>query len=574
MEKNVLDLFKVMVIEDDARLDEMDTTHVNRGIVTDFTPTPSQLYILSDAFEPLDIKTLFTRDERENGDPFLLITKQLLHYLEVYGLNTPGLFNLETTSGKIVTMNFVRGVSMEELHDMVRELLYSNAPVKDSTMVAEIIKFYNVEYDVNKIGNNELRVLLFNINSDTFTSGDDVVRFMCFLATGDAMLIKCKDTIASVKAHSALYTEDFIERHALPLSQVFNRHKRIILAAKNKKNRTTINRVARMSKQNHVPIVESINKTFMAKALDKDFDMGVLSKIGVRDKFKFLNLLAFKREQLSFDAFVIRNGKMHVKTNRKVWDLADIDRVEKAVIDSLSHDLAYLKDKQVLVDANVKYGLPISRKQTVGQLPFGSSVKVDKPQISAGIYWENEWGATDLDLSTVDDKGQRTGWGSLSGYDKTNPVTFSGDVTDATSGAMEFMTSSNVNYGLFVNIFSGKIGCDMEVVVGTSKDKQSWINDTLVREKIKLGSRGMVVGFVREKEFVFYTGRLNNKAVSTQGKDPMVARGMADLWTVNKLFDAIGIEYDVTRSDDAVYDYELGYDRFSYDKLEDLLLKQ
>ena len=572
MEKEILELFNVMVISKTARVTEMNTDHVNFGFVLDFTPTTSQVRSLKTCFKPLAITTLFSREERDNADPIDLIIKQFMHYVEVYGLETPGLFNLEVTSGKIITMNFVSGVTLIELGEKVRTLIYANAPLKDAVVVANIIKHYHIDYDINLVANNELRITMFDVMKDTFTSGDDAVRYMCYNATESAMLIKSKEVIDAVKTSLVPFT--FLERHEDVLAQVFNRHKKIIMATKKMgQNAPVVNRISRKSKTMHVPIVEAINKTFIAKALgDAKFDMSVLSKISVRDKFKYLNLLAYKYEQLDTDAFIIRNGKMHIKTNRPVWDKGNIGRVEQAVLDSLKTDLKGLVGKKILLDKAVSYGLPVSRKQTVGNLPFGTRVTVDSDRISSGMYWENSWGATDLDLSTINRAGERTGWGGFNGYDNANKITYSGDITHAERGAFEFMTSKDADYGLFVNIYSGDQGSEMELVVGNDGGTKKWVGEPIIREKYKLQSRENIIGFVQGNEFVVFTGRLGNSRVSSSGVHPVVGRGMGKFWTVNDLFDKIGIDYDLDKDAAIAYVYELEYNGFSFDKLEGMLL--
>lgn len=569
-EREILELFKAMVV---TKSGAHNTDWAPYGLVLDFVPSKEQGDVLKDFFKPLDVKTIFTREERDNGDMFGLIHKQLLNYLETYGLGMPGLFNLEVSTGTIITMSFVRGVTVDELGEMVRELLYRNAPVDDAVVLRDIIKHYGITYDVNQIANNELRVALFDPTKDTFESGDDAVRYICYLATGQMMLIKSKEVIQAVESCANVLPADFLERHEIPLAQVFNRHKKLIMALKHyRPARPVVNRITRLSKKIHVPVHEGINKSFVAKALAGNIDTGVLRDIGIRDKMKYLNLLAYKRMQNKTDAFIIRNGKIHLEGNRKVWSVADIDRVERAVLTSLKGDLAHLKGKKILLDKNVRYGLPTSRKQAVGQLPFGTRVAVNSNRISAGIYWENEWGATDLDLSTVDTNGERTGWGQRSGYDSNNPITYSGDMTYADDGAMEFMTSKGYDYGLFVNIYSGQTGCDMEVVVGDDSDKSKWISNVIIREKTSLNSRGMVVGFVRDNEFTVWQGRIGNSRVSGAGTAPYVSRGMCDFWTVNALFERVGIDFDVDKGEKTVYDYDVTYEGFSFDKLEGLLL--
>jgi len=568
MEREVLDLFKVMIV---AHKSDETVIMPDYGLVLDFQPDSKQTRVLKDYFKPLEMRTLFSREERDNADLEHLITKQILHYIEVYGLDTPGLFNLEVDNGIVVTMNYVRGVTVDELSEMVRKLLYRNAPVKDAETLKKIVERFRVDFDINKIANNELRVALFNPQKHVFNDGDDAVRWLVYQATGEYLLIKSPEVIQKCKEYSSLIDEEFWNEHDRVLSEVFNRHKAILLAFKRRHARH-INHVSRMSKKNHKPLHQSVAKTFVSRALSGEPQIeDALRKIGVRDKFKYLNLLAYKREGNEVDAFVVRNGKVHFEDGRKVWRPSDIQRVENMVLESLQEDLAHLRNMNILLDERVHYGLPISRKQAVGQLPYGTRVVTGEGEISAGIYWENDWGAHDLDLSTIDTRGVRTGWGILSGYDQNSPVTFSGDVTSAPKGAMEFMTSRKQDYGLFVNIFSGMLGCEMEVVVGSNNSKKKWITDPIIREKTTLQSRGMVCGFVKGTDFVVYQGRLGNDRVSG-GSKAMIDRGMADFWTINDLLRKLDIEYRVYNMEDMDYDVNLRYEGFSYDKLEEVLL--
>ena len=572
-EKEILELFKVMVVPQEAK-QVVNTDFVSLGVVTDFTPSLTQQRVLRDKYAPLNVTVLFTVQEREQSDPFDLITKQLYHYVEVYGLLQPGLFNLEVSDGKVVNMVYIRGVTVDELGTIVRKLLFTNAPVKDSEVVKKIIDYYRVKFDINEVKNNELRVILFRPEVDSYNSGDDAVRYLCYQATESALLIKSPEVISAMNeyANSGISLNKFLKNHEIVLAQVFNRHKRLIIALKTKETAAVINRISRLSKTKHVPIKEAINKRFVGEALKGNIaDWGVLDKMSIRDKFKFLNLLEYKKEGLEQDAFVIRNGKVHLEKGRQAWSKRDIDSVINRVLGSIEIGLEALKGKNILLDKHVHYGLPISRKQTIGNLPFGSQINVESKQISSGIYWENSGGARDLDLSTVDVKGNRTGWGVYSGYDRDNPVTFSGDLTDARDGAMEFMTSkvnSDLTYGLFVNIFAGEIGSKMKLVVGEKTDER-WIENPVVREEHTLNSKGNVIGFVKDGKFVVYTCRLNQGRVSTSEKNKaIVSRGISNFWTINSLFDKLNIKYDLDRNEDKKYDYDLSYDKYTSDTLE------
>jgi hypothetical protein len=567
MSQDVLDLFKAVVVDNTHKTATPNTMFANLGLILDFTPTAEQTRMLRAYYKPLEIRTLFSVEERENASMDQLLNKQILHYVEVYGLGMPGLFDLEFEGGTTVGMNYVKGIDVQELGIMVRDLLAQNAPVKDAELVKRIINEYNISYNIADIANNEVRISLFDVTKDRFRDGDDTVRWMCYAATQSALLIKSPEVIAAVKEHN--YSVAFLERHVLPLARVFNRHKKLIMAAKNINTRTAINKISRWSKQSHVPLHGAVSKRYVGEALAGRIDASVLGQISVRDKFKFLNLLDYKRQGYSKDAFVIRNGKIHIHEGRHVWTEKEIATVETDVLASLAEDLAHLKDKSILLDSRVHYGLPVSRKQTVGNLPFGTRVVGEEEAVSAGIYWENKWGANDLDLSAINLNGDRTGWGQASGYDSKD-IVYSGDVTDARNGAMEFLTSNDSEHGLFVNIYSGDDEVETEVVVG-KKTSTRWIDEPIIREKTKLASKGSLLGFVKGTDFIVFQGRMSNSQISGDREAGVVARGTADFWTVNRLFDAIGINYEVDKNEEVLYTNDITYKQFTYDKLEELL---
>src|SRR5258708_18211142 len=238
---NVLDLFKVMVTYVQT---SPNVSYIDHGFITDFLPTPKQLDILLEKYKPLPLTTLFSAKERSESDLLTLIMKQILHYIEVYGLDSPGLFDLEVTDGKVLSLVFIRGVSKEKLGEMVRSLLYANAPIKDTAELKLIIDHYQIEYDLSKVKNNEMRVLLFQLGKNVFPNGDDTVRYMCYVATESALLIKSKKVIKAIEEKGMAFSMRFFEDHALVLAKVFHRHKNLILAAKTENNCNIINKIS------------------------------------------------------------------------------------------------------------------------------------------------------------------------------------------------------------------------------------------------------------------------------------------------------------------------------------------
>ena len=569
-ELGVLKTFGKMVVADSKESGTMNYEYLSsHGLILDFVPTSIQRAILEEYYSPINARTLFTVKERKNADVGDLLLKQVLHYAETYGGFGEGAFNLKFARDVVKTFHFVQGMTEDNLQDSVQKLLYANAPLKDANVLVNIIDHFKVKYDFDQIMNNEIRVVLFNPKNDAFSSGDDAVRWLCYNATGNPLLIKSKEVIAAVKYKSVPLI--FFETHKTQLAKVFNRHKALILAAKNRNNRTVINEISRLSKKLHVPIQTPINKVFVSKALKGEIGKEALQHLSIRDKFKILNLLEWKRVGSENDFFAIRNGKIHHKTNRPVYDSAHVEDLIEVMLSSITEDLQSLNDKRILLDSIVDYGLPVSRKQSLGNLPYGTIINTNPSKnTSSGVYWRNEWGANDLDLSTIDLSGNRTGWGQLSGYTSTE-VVYSGDLTSAYSGAMEFMTSKDKTYGVYVNIYSGMTGSKFELVVG-SDGKNNWIEEPVVRERSTLDSRNSLIGFVHNNQFIVYQGRLNNSHVSGDRKSKLIVeRGLAKFWTVKDILDRAGIKYDLAAEKDVDYDHNLTYSSFSYDKLESLL---
>lgn len=564
-----LELFKAMVIKNTQRLPDGEyyTDMADRGIVLDFKPNAEQQAKLKKFRPPLDIKVMFGLDEKKNSNILRMLTKQITHYFITYGLGAGDVFDITTDAGEIVTITKIKGVSVSEMSDMVLSKMYANAPAKDIELYKKIIDDYSISYDADKIENNELRIMMYDPKKHTLRNGDDIVRYMVFKATGDTMLVKSRETINEISCNKLVFNEQFFNKNESLLAEVFNRHKKIIMAAKGTHNRSAINRVSRLSKSLHKPVYEAVSKRFIAERM-KGNDVSV-KKLSTRDKMKILNVIEWHLGRFSTEMYQIRNGKAYTTNVNRNYPTDKLNSVKDEILISLADDLSHLNGKEILLDARVDYGLPISNKQTVGNIPFWSEVRFDTgTRISSGIYWENSWGARDLDLSTIDIYGARTGWNTGRGYTNKEPM-FSGDVTNAHNGAMEFMTSTTASYANYVNIFSGNNGSECEIVVGT-EGKDRWIKDVVAREKIKLNSRQMITGFVKQNKFVFYTGRYGNSRISFSS-NPVIDKMKCDMWTVQRLFDAVGIKYSLDKDADVEYDYDMSYNGFTYDKLEKLM---
>lgn len=581
--ETIVNLFGAVVTnEPTTGITVTNAAYAQYGFIPLFAPTQAQLSQLKTIFKPLPVNTLFTVEERKNNSIEQLLTKQILHYIDTYGLGNDDSFGLKQRNGTTTVVKIVRPITQNELGEAIRKLLYSNAPIADVPAIKAVIDEYAIRIDINQVRNNEARVALFVPSRDVFASGDDAVRYLCFRATNEYMLIKSAAVIAKVKAFaSANNMAGFLEAHKLPLSNVFNRHKPLILAMKTKANSSVINAITRLSKTNHVPVGQSFGVTFVSQCANADrvvLEQKARKLLSARDCFKILNYIAVQRAQLTTKpVYAIRNGKLHLADKVKRHDKQTLNTAEQIVFSVLGEKFAHLRGKTIVLDRSVDYGLPISRKQTVGNLPYGTLVSPlandgCEYALSAGICWYEKDGARDLDLSAIDENGTRVGWGSYYGYSNSDTLpVYSGDVTSARDGAMEFMTNPSTkfkgSYGVFVNIFSGNDNSQCEVVVGKKSDTH-WIDTCVIREKITLESGSMLVGVVRGNQFLVVKGRLNNSSVSSPKQNAMYQRYMVPTLTVKELLVEIGANIVFETAVDAYAD--LSYASFTYDKLEKL----
>jgi hypothetical protein len=102
---------------------------------------------------------------------------------------------------------------------------------------------------------------------------------------------------------------------------------------------------------------------------------------------------------------------------------------------------------------------PTSEKNFVGDLPFGTFMDLKDSDSFIGIYWREEWGTRDFDLSVLDLNGGKIGWNS-SYYNKNQDIVYSGDMTSARPEATEIMLFKKgaPNGSVMVNRYSGYDG--------------------------------------------------------------------------------------------------------------------
>lgn len=529
--------------------------------------------------------TLFTADELKDVSLMNKVYKQLLHYI------SGGDFGTQTfeVSGKKVTFDLVQIVTKEELFEAIKSDLYTSKPLSEDKIkgIVELINDFGFEIDFKQVKNNEFKSL-FLVNSNDYifgVSGDDVMRAIVKIATDSTLLIKSKSVIDSLVLNS--YKKEILSllsRYVTELSQVFNRHKRLILALKTEENKAVINRIGKLSKSNHIPIKQSLNKVFMSKYLKMDENSIVsnlpsdLKKLTVVDKMKLINLSDISLSGMKDRVFIIRNGKAHIQEDGNNVSQLRVTYIRSQLMKSLADDLSFLKDKNIKYPENIDYGFPISEKKSAGHIPFGTVINATgkNDYLVAGMYWRNSWGSHDLDLSSIGIDGSRTGWGQISSYAKG--VLFSGDITNAPNGAIEYLANNGESPVVLINnIFSGNFGTKFKIVIGeqdsiSSRGSNKYVENVLAEIDCSFKSqcKHMTLGALWQDKFVIYPLSLGNQSVSTK-KDKAILPYMLVEYT--RLKEVLELSGATLNDDSRDFDIDLSIENVTFDKLIKVITK-
>jgi len=563
--------------EQNQTSDSFNFDLVNHGVICDFSPDAQQIKAVSEIYDKVNLRnSLFTYDQMENMDIVDKIDAQLSEYMLSYGLG--GAF-IRTRKKKHVKIMLITGADLASLRDVIKRQISRKLALKseDISILAEIISIYAPEIDIKAVSNNELRVKLL---SSFFAAGkllenvtrEDLVRFITFTYTGSTLLIKSNEVISTIKESEEKIAPEFLFQNRVQLAECFNRFKPIFLALKkSSRSNAAINTISRLSKYHHIPVGMPKSRTFIADFLrEPNYSKEAFNQFSIFDKFRILNAIALQKSDLENDVFQIRNGKIWFQKRKTVRSQEQLEAIERYVLSNIKDHLLHLKNHNIKLPHTIRYGLPISEKQTIGKLPFGTVITTFQigKTISVGIYWQNDWGARDLDLSLIDISGQRTGWGDAASFMRDN-IKFSGDITNAPEGAMEFMTvTKSSGFGLFVNIFDGAIGSSCKLIIGEKNlEKNHWIDRIYIDEKTSLDSRGNILGFVTpDNDYIVYKGRLGSSNVSSPKHTAIIGRALTKLWTVNGLFKELNLKYN----NKIESTFDLSYENMSFEKLANL----
>lgn len=424
---------------------------------------------------------------------FELFIDQLLHYVTTYGTGFAyednGYVPNATPVGPVYISLFrdykvIMPCTEKDVYDRCMDMLTSGIAMKQATIetvvdyVVEYVKMNKLiatgEFDIDVVANREAVTLLCDELGIAPNKKFDLFRYIMYKTTGSTLIIKNKATINAIKKSNTQF--DFTrlsEKQLIGLASIFYRFKPLFLAFKKtyngsyyystavtSKNAATINKIRRMAPKYHTPLPESV----MATMLGKVHDSTVLVETATQmNTFQIIRLMNTILERLNHEdekaMYIVRNGKMFVAESKSysgmvMYYMSVFNILKSELASRLSEKATYVKYPQ-----NMVLACPTSEKNFVGDLPFGTYMDLNNSDSFVGIYWREEWGTHDFDLSVLDLNGNKIGWNS-SYYSQNQDVVYSGDMTSARPEATEIMLFKKgaPNGSVMVNRYCGRDG--------------------------------------------------------------------------------------------------------------------
>lgn len=504
---------------------------------------------------------------------FELLVEQIMHYLSTYGSNFQSEVYIPNEVLEIpeVKLKYVviRGLSKEELIEKSLNMLRSGIALKEET-INDLIEVLVDTCDYTFTGkegirNKEAIIKIAESYGVYPDNPEEFLRYIVYRSTDQTLLIKSPALIAQIKESSFNPTMAFKSFGLERLAEIFNRFKPIFLAYKDRAGKT-VNKISKLSKKYHRPMPENpLNKVTSEYLTSKE--MHWLENATPFALFKALAAINHRLQEPSAYVYRIRNGKSWLKDGEKSYE-EELLRHNHGVIVEYLIDRYNLEGKKIFLPENITYALPTSEKMFVGNIPTGTKFLGNK--LAVGIYWENDWGARDLDLSGIN-IGGKVGWNS-SFKQGNGSLMFSGDITNAPTGAVEYMYA---NRGLSVptivmnNVFSGSDTAGYKVIAGLGdnidRDYMMNPNNLIAEAKTECVEKQMVLGiFIPTQEgqsFVLLNFGAGQSGVSRYGSSEGHIRALFEQWrnplSFDWLVETLGAEL-VDTAEEADYDFSIG----------------
>jgi len=371
-----------------------------------------------------------------------LMFERLLHYITCFLVDKPKYIYLtdenleiENISGELLLINCY---TKAELIDKCFAMLNSGIALQAET-IKDLLNCLTEElgyvFNGKETFNNKEATAILATDFGVYPENEvEFLRCIIHQTIGNPLLIKNPKTINAIKESDFNPSKLFNNFGLTKLSTIFNRYKPLFLAYKGKCPKV-INKIAKLSKKNHKPLMQNpLNLVTSRKIIKADLYWFENAPI-----FSLLRALIAcnnrKNGQTNF-IYRVRNGKSWSKNNESTKN-RDICEYNYNVLINLIKTRVNLKELKVFIPKDVEYGIPTSEKMFIGNVPTGTIITDDC--LSIGAFWKNEWGVTVLDLSG-ENENVKIGWDGQ--MKNEGSLVHSGDIVNAPNGAIEYIRAT------------------------------------------------------------------------------------------------------------------------------------
>lgn len=424
----------------------------------------------------------------ESRSEVQLAFDQMVHYISTYGTNFAcgnGYVPNDRGNGKAEPEHYVIDfdkltliptVTAEDMKRRCIDMLSSGVALATDTV--ELLYGYVKAHggcDISVIKNREARCLAYKDTGTTPEDPVEMVRYLVYLCTGSTMLVNNRNTCYLIRSTDC--GDDIVnafqsmgEPEFRRLATVYFRFKKLFMAMRGRAFTVNhaVNRISSLARKLKQPYVPGVLDCIFVPGDRAKLDSikAALQKAPMFRRLRLLQACADRLAPKPLDngVFTIRTGKLFVRngysTKRTPDAMLWLQSVQGVLVASISDFLSKKKKTGLFrIDDNIAVALPTSEKNFVGDYPMGTKIRRYEHNV-IGVYWRNEWGTRDFDLSATTMDGTSVSWNTTLKADETtgnNKKAFllrhSGDMTNADPEASECIYFGGyANGGLIFNL--------------------------------------------------------------------------------------------------------------------------
>jgi len=326
------------------------------------------------------------------------------------------------TSDEVLSNIITLGSKIALLKDTLEDMLII---IKANKYSSDIIA---------KLGNRELKTKLYDHFGIAPSDPTEYLRYVINKLTNESLIIKNKNLIEKIKLSDVKLLDSFVNKAPDNLGTIFFRYKPLFLAMKKvSKNKNFFNQLRKKANTQHIPLktdyMNDVTSQIKHGKLKTDELSNRLKDAGIFRKIRLAYALNYRLQNSDSIVYKVRNGRGWVTDFEWIDNSKITNNVLENVLSSIAENISKnVLDKTIFLPEGIKYALPATEKQFMGNIPSNSYVVIPD-DIVVGIHWtDTDQGRIDLDFSMIDTA--KYGWDSRYRNDERS-VMFSGDNTSA-----------------------------------------------------------------------------------------------------------------------------------------------